>query len=143
MDPWSRGREVARGVLRSCPKPDKRPIFCHRREIEKFCRLFSTQQRPNVFVSDAWPAPATYHGRLVNTVTRGWVGAPNERAPFRFHGAVVGFVHQCLSRTRNLASSSHLLAEFFSGRFWRKISPGILFVFLKSSLALFFEDLCS
>ena len=26
-----------------------------------FCRLFSTQQRPNVFASDAWPAPATHH----------------------------------------------------------------------------------
>ena len=26
-----------------------------------FCLLFSTQQRPNVFVSGAWPAPATYH----------------------------------------------------------------------------------
>ena len=36
-------------------------FFCHRRGIEIFCRLFSTQQRPNVFVSDAWPAPATYH----------------------------------------------------------------------------------
>ena len=29
--------------------------------IENFCRLFSTQQRPKVFISDAWPAPATYH----------------------------------------------------------------------------------
>ena len=27
MDPWSRGREVARGVLRPYPKPEKRPIF--------------------------------------------------------------------------------------------------------------------
>ena len=36
-------------------------IFCHRRGIEIFCRLFSTQQRLNVFVSDAWSAPATYH----------------------------------------------------------------------------------
>ena len=61
VDPWSRGRELGRGVLRSSPKPEQRPIFCHRRGIEKFCRLFSTQQRPNVFVSDAWPAPATYH----------------------------------------------------------------------------------
>ena len=26
-----------------------------------FCHLFSTQQRPNVFVSEARPAPATYH----------------------------------------------------------------------------------
>ena len=61
VDPWSRGREVARGVLRSSPKPEKRPIFCHRRRMENFCRLFSTQQRPNVFVSDVRPAPATYH----------------------------------------------------------------------------------
>ena len=50
------------------------------------------------------PPPIT--GRFVNTVTRGWVGAPNERAPFRFHGAVVGFVDRCLSRTRNLATSN-------------------------------------
>ena len=35
------------------------------------------------------PTPIT--GRFVNTVTRGWVGAPNERAPFRFHAAVVDF----------------------------------------------------
>ena len=34
------------------------------------------------------PPPIT--GRFVNTVTRGWVGAPNGRAPFRVHGAVVG-----------------------------------------------------
>ena len=61
------------------------------------------------------PPPIT--GRFVNTVIRGWVGAPNERAPFRFHGAVVGFVGRCLSRTRNLAASSEHFAEFlfFSG----------------------------
>ena len=71
----------------------KKAYYCHRRWIENFCRLFSTQQRRNVFVSDAWPAPATHlssqvtiktnllaelkhqapiTGRFVNTVTRGW-----------------------------------------------------------------------
>ena len=30
-------------------------------EIDIFCRLFSTHQRPTFFVSDDWPAPATYH----------------------------------------------------------------------------------
>ena len=45
-------------------------------------------------------------GRFVNTVTRGWVGARNERAPLRFSGAVVGFVDRCLSRTRNPAASN-------------------------------------
>ena len=52
-------------------------------------------------------------GRFVNSVTRGWVGAPNERAPFRFHGAVVVFVDRRLSKTRNLAPSNLRLAEFF------------------------------
>ena len=57
MGPCSRGREVPCGVLLSSPKTLKRSIFCHRRGIENFCR-------PNVFVSDAWPAPAAYHRPL-------------------------------------------------------------------------------
>ena len=77
------------------------------------------------------PPPIT--GRFVNTVTRGWVGVPNGRASFRFHGAVVGFVDRYLSRTRNLAASNKHLAEFFSGRSWPKIGPGIIFSgFLKT-----------
>ena len=40
--------------------------------------------------------PPRITGRFVNNVTRGWVRASNERAPFRFHGAVVGFVDRCL-----------------------------------------------
>ena len=43
-------------------------------------------------------------GRFVNTVTRGWVGAPNGRAPLRFQGAVVGFVDRCLSRVQDSES---------------------------------------
>ena len=53
--------------------------------------LYQTPGRPPPHIS----------GR-VNTVTRGRVGAPNERAPFTFHDAIVGFVDRCLSRTRNL-----------------------------------------
>ena len=143
MDPWSRGREVARGVQRSSPKPEKRLIFCHRRGIENFCRLFSTQQRPNVFISDAWPAPATITDRFVNSVTRGSVGPPNGRAPFRFQGAVVGFVDRCMSRTRNLAASNKYLAEFFSGRSWPKIGPGIIFFGVLEKFESFFSKICA
>ena len=52
--------------------------------------------------------PARITGHFVNTaVTReGGVGAPHEGAPFRSHGAVVGFVNRWLSRTRNLAASN-------------------------------------
>ena len=45
-------------------------------------------------------------GRGVNTATRGLVGAPNERAPFRIHGAVVVFVDRYLPRALNLAASN-------------------------------------
>ena len=134
VDPWSRG-QVARGVLRSSPKPEKRPIFCHRRGIVIFCRLFSTQQRPNALVSDAWPAPATSHRSLCEHCNQGVGRSPKERAPFRFHGAVVGFVDRCLSRTRNLAASNKRLAEFFSGQSWPRSAQDVFFQFFSKICA--------
>ena len=95
-DPWSRGREVARGVVRCSPKPEKMPIFCHRRGIKIFGRLFSTQQRPHVLYQTPGRRPPRITGGFMNTATRGRVGAPDERAPLRFHGGVVGFVDRCL-----------------------------------------------
>ena len=80
------------------------------------------------------PPPIT--GRFVNTVTRGWVDG---RVPFRFHGAVVGFVDRCLSRTRNLAASNKHLAELFSGRSWPKIGPGIIFFGVFEKFETFFR----
>ena len=62
---WIRGlggeKLPAAPYVRCSPKPEKRPIFFHRRGIEIFGRLFSTQQHLKVLVSDAWQAPATYH----------------------------------------------------------------------------------
>ena len=87
------------------------------------------------------PPPIT--GRFVNTVTRGWVGAPNGRASFRFHGAVVGFISRCLSRTRNLAASNKHLAEFFSGRSWPKIGPGDIFFGVFEKFETLFAKICS
>ena len=78
------------------------------------CFLHSSAQMWLYQTPGRRPPPITR--RFVNTVTRGWVGAPNGRAPFRFHGAVVVFVARCLSRTRNLAASDKDLAEFFSSR---------------------------
>ena len=86
------------------------------------------------------PPPIT--GRFVNTVTRGWVGAANGRAPFRFHGAV-GFVAGCLSKTRNLAASNKHLVEFFSGRSWPKIGPGIIFFGVFKRFETFFSNICA
>ena len=159
MDPWSRGREVACGVQRSSPKPEKRPIFGHRRGIENFCRLFSTQQHPNVHVSNAWLASATYHRSFCEHCDQRVGRSPSQARPVQiintsyqklpfgsgdklfFHGAVVGFVDRCLSRTRNLAASNKHLAEFFSGRSWPKIGPGTIFSGFLKSLIFSLEDL--
>ena len=105
------------------------------------CFLHSSTQMCLYQTPDRRPPPIT--GRIVNTVTRGWVGAPNGRAPFRFHGAVVGFVIRCLSRTWNLAASNKRLAEFFSGRSWPKIGPGIIFFGVFVKFEKNFEDLRS
>ena len=143
MDPWSRGREVARGVQRSSSKPENRPIFCHRTGIENFvaCFLHSSAQMCLYQTPGRRPPPIT--GRFVNNVTRGRVGDPNGRAPYRFHGAVVGFVDRCLSRTRNHAASSKHLAKFFPGRSWPKIGPGMIFFGEFEKFETFLEDLRS
>ena len=111
-------------------------------EFLSSCFLHSSAQMCLYQTPGRRPPPIT--GRFVNTVTRGWVGAPNEGTPFRFHGAVVGFVDRCLSRTRNLAASNKRLAAFFSGRSWPKIGAGaIFFGFFLFYKNIFFEDLCS
>ena len=63
VDPCSRGREVARGVLRSTSKSETNGSHvCHKRGIDNNrSPLLSTQQRGNAFLSDARPAPAAYH----------------------------------------------------------------------------------
>ena len=108
------------------------PVFYQVHSSAQMC-LYQTPGRR--------PSPVT--GCFVNTVTRGWVGPPNGRATFRCHGAVVGFVDRCLSRTRNLAVSNKHLAEFFSGRSWPKIGPGIIFFGVLEKFETFFSKICA
>ena len=109
-------------------KRDKRFfVACFLHSSAQMCLYQTTGRRPPRIT-----------GRFVNTVSRGQVGAHNERAPFRFHGAVVGFVDRCLSRTRNLAASNKHLAELRP-----KIGPGFFFVGVFEKFeTYFFGDLC-
>ena len=106
---WIRGLGGKRLLATShalLPKPEKRYIFCHWRGIDNFlvCFLYTSGQ---IFLYQTpGRRPPHITGHVVNAVTRGWVGASNGRAPFRFHDAVFGFVDRCLSRTRNLAASN-------------------------------------
>ena len=105
MDPRRRGLEVARGVLRTLFKRAKMPNFCHRTTSERDRDVLScvfTHQRGHSFFNSQTPGRRPPHiiGRRVNTVSLGWVGAPNKRAPFRLHDAVIGFVDQCMTRSR-------------------------------------------
>ena len=127
------------------PNLKKGLFFAIGEESRIFVACFLHSSAQMCFVSDAWPAPATYHviGRFVNTVTRGWVGALNERAPFRFHGVVVGFVDRCLCRTRNLAASNKHLAEFSQADLGPRSAQELLFSGFLKNLKLFFQDLCS
>ena len=118
-------------------------IFCHRREIVIFCPLFSTHQPPNVFVSDAWPAPATHHRPCCEHWPEGGsellTSAP--RSNFMTQSLVLSF-----DVCRGLGISPlriKLLAEFFSGRSWPNICPGLFFSVFFSKFGTFFVKLCA
>ena len=67
--------------------------------------LYQTPDRRPFLYQTPGRRPTRFTGRVVSTVTREWVRAPNERPPLRIHDAVVGFVDRYLSRTHNLAAS--------------------------------------
>ena len=107
MDPWSRGRErFPRRPTLGLPNLKKGLFFAIGEGSRIFvaCFLHSSAQMC-LCQTPGW-RPPRITVRFGNTVTRGWVGAPDERAPLRFYGVVVGFVDRCLSRTRNLAASN-------------------------------------
>ena len=105
------------------------------------CFLHSSAQMCLYQTSGRCPPPIT--GRFFNTVTKGWVGAPNERASFRFHGAVVGFVDRCMSRIplRISPLRINIWLEIFSGRFGPSSAQELLFFFFK--FGFFFSEICA
>ena len=76
--------------------------------------------------------------------TRGWVGAPNERAPFRIHDAVGGFVNRCLPTTRNFAVSVKTLGwVFLRPILAQHLTRNDFFRFVLGCLKLFFVKICA
>ena len=124
------------------PNLKKSSIFCHRRGIEFFCHLCSTQQHRSVFVSHSWPAPATYSRPFCEHCDQRWIGAPEERAPLRFHGPAVSFVDRCLSRTRNLAASNNIWLEFLRPILAQHLPRNCCFVFF-FQVWIFFVKICA
>ena len=63
-------------------------------EQKKKLSQFSTCQPPNVLLQKPDRRPPQVTGRRVSTVHQGGVGAPNELATSKVHGAVVDFVER-------------------------------------------------
>ena len=99
VDSWSRGREVARDVLRSLPKPEKCLFFAIGDGSRFFviCFLYTSGQM--FFSQTPGRRPPYITGLRVNSVTLGWFGAPNERAPLRAHDSTAVFAVRCLTST--------------------------------------------
>ena len=83
--------------------------------------------------------PPRITGRFVNTVTRGWVGAPNERAPFRFHGAVVVFVDDVCRGLGISPLRINIWLSFSQADLGPTSAQEVFFSFLKKSLEHFFR----
>ena len=100
MGPWSRGREVARDVLRSFLKREKNAYFLPSERDQGFLSSVLYTPAAKCIFSDAWQAPATYHRPSCELCDHRVGEAPNDRDPFRFHDAIAVFADRCLTRTR-------------------------------------------
>ena len=119
----------------------KRLTFCHRRGIEKFgfvaCFLRSSAQK--CFYQTPGRRPPRITGRFVNTVTRGWVGAPNERAPPDFMAQSLVF---SIDVCRGLGISplrTNIWLSFSQADLGPRSAPELLGFFFFSSFKLFFQ----
>ena len=122
VDPWSRRQEDTRGVLRFTLNTEKKDR--HRRRIDQCFRLFSTNHRPIVFSSDAWPAPATYRRLSYEACDPRVSRSPQRARPVQISWcSVVRLVDRYLARTRNLAA----FTGFISGRSCPNIPPKCFF----------------
>ena len=63
-----------------------------------FYQVYTSSQM--FFAQTPGRRPPCITGLRVNSVTLGWVGAPNECAPLRVHDAIAVFAALCLTRTR-------------------------------------------
>ena len=78
---------------------DSTSVFLSWREIDNFVVCF-VHNSGQLFVHQTpGRRPPQNTGFSVDTVNLGWCGAPNERATFRFHGAVVDFVDRSVLTT--------------------------------------------
>ena len=143
MGPWARRREVACGVLRFSPKPEKGLFFAVGDGSRFFVVCFLHTSGHMLWYQTPGRRPPRITGRGVNTVIRGWVGGPNEvpRSEFITQSLVLS-IDGCQGLGISPLQSKHL-AEFFSGSSWPTSGLDIFFVFFLESLGLFYEDLSS
>ena len=141
---WIRGLggENLPAVLRVSPKTEKGLFFAIREGSRVFVACFLHSSAQTCLYQTPGRRPPRITGSFVKTATRGWVEAPNERAPNSLHGAVVSFVDRCLSRTRNLAASNfNFWLSFSRADLGPTSAQDYFFLFFWKVWTYFFEDL--
>ena len=88
MDPWTKGRELAGGVLWYPPNLNKTSIFSFLDGWRSFGLGFEHTSGQLLFYHTCGHLPPNDTGRGVKTVTLGCIGAPYERTLFIIPDAV-------------------------------------------------------
>ena len=105
------------------------------RDVAKFCfqtiqKIIHSGAQMYLYRTPGRARHVCITGRFVNTTVTGrWVGASNERAPFRFHGAVVVFVDRCCRGLGISPLRTNIWLSFSQADLGPKISPGIIIIF--------------
>ena len=100
-----------------------------------FCSLFSTQQRPYVFVSDAWAALATYHRPFCESCDQRM-----DRIPRRARSVQISWRSRCFCRSMSVSPLRiSIRLSFLRPALAQHLPRYHFFCFVFSILELFFS----
>ena len=125
------------------PNLQKGLFFCHRRGIDNFCRLFSTQQCPNVFVSDVGPAPATYHRGVCEHCDQTVGRSPSRARPVQISWRSCWFCRSMSVLDSESPHSNKHLASISQADLGPRSAQECFYGGFTKSLTLFFSKICA
>ena len=140
VEPWSRRLDVARGVLRSSPKPEKKYcIFCHRRGIDNFLSpVFYTSVNKCCCIRRLADARHVSQAMLWTLWPEGGSEPPTSAPRSEIVTLSLVFSIDVCQGPRIWPLRIEHLAEFVSGRSWPNICAGIIFSGFSQSLERLF-----
>ena len=143
VDPWSRGENLPAASYALLPNLKKGLFLAIGEGSSFFVACFVHSSAQMCLFQTPGQRPPSITGHFVKTVTRGWVGAPNERAPCRFMAQSLVLSIDVCPRLGISPLRTNIWLSCSQADLGPRSAQELLFSGFLNSLKLFFEDLCS